>query len=178
MNAAESGRNTGAFLNESNAAVEIATAEENVIERCRKACDRFLRSPDGRRYDRASSDGKKSSSPKGFHVLFLRSKITLLRRNCGARFTLRLSLSRLASANVGAAALIFNFGRVGIALERVFDGKPRKAKIALDLFSGVEDHVQGNLVAPKIFFAQNFQTNVKSEKEEAARLERAEHFAK
>src|SRR2546430_4861122 len=85
---------------------------------------------------------------------------------------------KFAGANVGPAALVFNFWHIGIALERVFDGKAREAKIALNLFPGVEDQVQRNLVAPKVFFTQNFEADVKSEEEEAARLERAEHFAK
>src|SRR5215467_5189768 len=62
MDTAENRRNSCAFLDEGNAALKIAAAEENVIEQCRKASGLGFRCPNGRRYDRARGEREKRSA--------------------------------------------------------------------------------------------------------------------
>ncbi len=51
------------------------------------------------------------------------------------RISAELGLRWFTSQDVGSTALIFDFRRIRIALERVFDGKASKGEIAFDLFS-------------------------------------------
>src|SRR5215475_787792 len=84
---------------------------------------------------------------------------------------------RFVCANVGSTALVLDFRRIRIALKRVFNGKTDEAEIALDLFPSVEDQVQRNFEAPKIFFVQNFEADVKCEEELAAWHVKRQHVA-
>src|SRR5215469_6059509 len=62
MDTAEHSRDSGALLDKGDAAIEITTAEKDVIKQCRKACNLALRRPNGRRQDCSRGDSDKSSA--------------------------------------------------------------------------------------------------------------------
>src|SRR5205807_10420140 len=91
-----------------------------------------------RRRDGSRGEHKKASARDVVHDrLLLASKITRLGRDCGA-----LRASWLARADVGSPALVLDFRRIGLTLERIFDGEAHQAEVALYFFPAEQYEVE------------------------------------
>src|SRR5215472_4156428 len=187
MHAAESRANPSVLFDKRDPAFKIARSEQDVIEQRGDLGDLWPSRPSARRDEGARSDLEKRAARNVLHFLLLLfrfpvvSKITLSSVECGAGtypVVTCLGSSGLVRPNVGAAALVLDFRRIGIALEGVFDGEAGKAEVALHFFPAIENEIQRHWMAPAVFLAKNIHADMKRKEEQAARLEDPEHFTK
>src|SRR5437879_12894986 len=154
MHAAKCRAHSGVFLDEGDAAVKIVRTEQDVIEQPGNLGNLGPRRQGVRRRDGSRGEHKKASARDVVHDrLLLASKITRLGRDCGA-----LRASWLARADVGSPALVLDFRRIGLTLERIFDGEAHQAEVALYFFPAEPYEVERALVAPAVFSMTHFMT--------------------